>query len=770
MRVSLFNSLKFRMPLLVLSAVIPFMSLASFCATQTASKTIIQEAKENLILHSTLLAGNIENWNESNVLALLNLSKEIEIISTTPSKQQTVLATMVNTYKHLYLAHTINIQGWNTARSDGQQSKYYGDRKYFTGALAGEKINYQTVISRTTRQPALCLGTPTLRLNKIVEVTSICTDLNVLTEQIGKLRFGQTGYAFLVDENAALLAHPDSKLLSGDNLVSFNQYPPVQKVLQGNKGSDFSFTNDRDVRWISYSTRLNNGWILVIQQEEAEFIANKRQFENLALLISLSVIVVTMGLTFWVANRLIAPISNLTSAASAIANGEFEAQITIKREDELGILADSFNTMKAELKSLFANLEQCIQQRTAQLEKSKEFSEKASAIAVAANQSKDRFLANISHEFRSPLNSIIGYNRLVKQDTKLHPTYSKYVQIVEKSSIHLLSLINDLLELSQAKLDQIQLDPHDIDIFLKEIIELFTLQAQEKNLILEAEYQNLPTWIQIDHKRLRQILVNLLSNAIKFTSKGKVTLKVSPLKSINNNHHGLPQQKIRFAVIDTGLGLAQEDIKKIFQPFEQAGNPQSRCMGTGLGLSIVSELVILMGGQLEVKSQLGIGSVFWFDIDVPISAKTNQIKPEITTSPLITSQEAKPKILVVDDQQVNRELLVKILQPKGFDVFTANDGEEMLKIATVVKPDLILLDLFMPVKTGFTCAKETQQHPELKNTPIIVVTASTITQEMSAYLDCEAVVNKPIDSKELLTVLHQYLSKRRESRQVNKVS
>ena len=760
MKVSLLNSLKFRMPLLVLSAIIPLISLASFYATKTASKTITQEATENLVLQSTLLAENVHNWNEFNVLVLLNLSKQPDIINPNPSKQKTILAGIVNTYDHLYLAHTINSQGWNIARSDGKQSNYYGDRNYFQGAMNGHKINYQTIISRTTKQPALCLSTPTFKQAKIVGVTSICSDLNALTKQVGKLQFGQTGYAFLVDQNAALLAHPNAQLLSGEKLLNLSQYPPVQNILEGG-ASNFSFTDDNNVRWVSQSTRLNNGWTIVIQQEETEFLAKKIQFQNLAFFINLVVILGTSGLTFFLAHRLIAPISNLTSAASAIANGEFEGQITIKRQDELGILANSFNQMKAQLKSLFANLEQGIEQRTAQLKKAKEAAETASAIALAANQSKDKFLANISHEFRTPLNSIIGYNRLVQQDKKLNPTHSKHLRIVEKSSIHLLSLINDLLDISQAQLEPIPLYPTNLElaIFLNEVVDLVSLPAQAKNITLKQEFHNLPTWIQIDEKRLRQILVNLLSNGIKFTSMGTVTLKVSPLESIKTNNDSLPQQKLRFAVIDTGVGMAKEDVQKIFQPFEQVGNIKSRAAGAGLGLSIVSELVKLMGGQLQVKSQLEIGSIFWFDIVVPVLPKLKPIEPEILTTQITTNKEAKPKILVVDDRQVNRELLVEMLEPKGFEVFAANDGQQMLEIAAAVQPDLILLDLFMPVKTGFTSAKELRQHPQLKNTPVIVVTASTITPEMSTYLDCEAVLHKPIDEQKLLTLLHQYLSK-----------
>ena len=230
MKVSLLNSLKLRMPLWVLSTIIPLISLASFYATKTASKTITKEARENLVLQSTLLSANIQNWNESNVLTLLNLSRQPDIINGDPSLQKTILAEIVNTYEHLYLAHTINSQGWNIARSDGKQSKYYGDRNYFQGAMARHQINYQTIISRTTKKPALCMSTPTFKAAKIVGVTSICSDLNALTKQVGKLRFGQTGYAIVVDQNAALLAHPDAQLLSGENLLNLSQYPPVQNI------------------------------------------------------------------------------------------------------------------------------------------------------------------------------------------------------------------------------------------------------------------------------------------------------------------------------------------------------------------------------------------------------------------------------------------------------------------------------------------------------------------------------------------------------------
>ena len=163
--------------------------------------------------------------------------------------------------------------------------------------------------------------------------------------------------------------------------------------------------------------------------------------------------------------------------------------------------------------------------------------------------------------------------------------------------------------------------------------------------------------------------------------------------------------------------------------------------------------------ELKVKSQFRIGSTFWFDIVLPVLQKANKPKQQIVHNKIIIEEGTKAKILIVDDKQVNRELLVAILKPKGFEIFTANNGAQMLKMAAEIQPDLILLDLFMPVKTGFTSAKELRQDPKLKDIPLIIITASTITKEVSSYLDCEAVLQKPIDEKKLFALLRKYLSK-----------
>ena len=748
MKLSVFKSLQFRMPLLVLSGIIPLIAVASFYATKSAARKITQEATQNLALKSTLLAENVQNWNESHVLALLNLSRQPDIIANNPEKQQPILREIVKTYDHFYLAHTINLQGWNISRSDGKKPKYYGDRGYFQGAAAGNRISYQSIISRTTQQPALCMATPNFKQDKIVAVTSNCTDLNALTEQVGKLRFGETGYAFLVDQNGDLLAHPNSNLLSGEALTNLSQYPPVRNILTNNIGNFFSFTDNEGVRWVSHSTRLNNGWAVLILQEETEFLTSKTQFQNLAFLISFVVIFGTSGLTFFVANRLTRPIIDLSNAAITISKGNLDKRVNVNREDEIGILASSFNHMATQLTKSFEELQQTFKK----LEKAKEE-------AISANVAKDKFLANISHEFRTPLNSVLGYAKLLQIDNSLNSSQLEQLNTIQQSGTYLLTLINDILDLSKSKAGNMELHLKEFNLlnFLTSVIRIVESEAQSKGLRIRTKFEGLPETIKADQKRLTQILINLLNNAIKFTTKGEILLKVSLVKTIDNINSPL-QEKVRFEVIDTGIGISQKELQTIFQPFEQFGNMESRSRGTGLGLSISKQLVDLMGGQLKVKSKQGKGSNFWFEIMLAQNEAGATEDQPLEMQAISGYKGKQRKLLVVDDKKANRLLLAKMLEPMGFKVLMAENGEKMFSILQQDKPDLIFLDLLMPVKTGFTAAKQLQQTSQFSDIPVIVLSACSITSQMREYLRCDGFLNKPFEEDELLALLEKHLN------------
>ncbi len=759
MNIPIFRSLRFKMPLVVLSGVIPLVLIAIFYASERATKKIRQEARENMALKAELLAESVNRWDELNAKAVINLSKQPGIVSLDPQSQEAVLKNTIDTYDHFYLAMTTDLEGWNVARSDEPKKVFFGDRDWFLGAKAGNELTYQTLIGRTTKRLALCLSAP-IGGNVQVEIVGVsvaCTDLGDIVKQVGELKFGDTGYAILVDESGTVLAHPDPDFVSGKKLKDLSSYPPVKYLLSGGRGH-LSFQDYQGNKWVSYDVPLKNNWGIIAVQRADEFLQSEQDFQNLAFLIAgVSVLAVSI-LTWFLANRLIDPISNLTNAASALSEGKLDRRVITKRKDELGILANSFNSMAERLTSFFNNLEQQIEQRTAQLKEAKEAAEHAKDNAEAANKSKDRFLANISHELRTPLNSILGYTKIILSDPKLDPDHFKDLKTVEKSGNHLLNLINDVLDFSKTQAEKMELYPTSLDLakFLRELIDLVKMWAKEKNLEIKGEWHNLPNIIEVDETRLRQVLINLLSNAIKFTKQGTIILKIKTVNRINNNNS--IQQTLRFEIIDTGVGMSHEELSTIFKPFEQVGDIKSRAAGTGLGLSISSQLVQLMGGQLKVKSTLGIGSIFWFDLTVPVVEITKKNNPQQQSNGKISGYQGKSrKILVVDDREENRLLLVKMLQPKGFEIATANNGHVMIESARSFKPDLILMDLFMPEKTGFTAAKEIRQIPELKHTPIVVVTASSITKETGSYLQAEAILHKPIDQAELFATLEEHL-------------
>ncbi len=766
------------MPVIVLLGIIPPMLGSLFFATYRADVKLRQEAQENIAFKAKILANTVFWWNQINVLTLKQLSLQPDIISMDAERQKPVLNNVVKAQQNLYLASTINQDGWNVARSDSSKPVYYGDRPWFLGAKAGKEITYQSLISRTIKQPAICMGAPIQQEpSKIVGVVMLCSELAALAEQIGELKFGKTGYALLVDRNGRVLAHPNSAMLSGEKLENLSQYPPIRNVLEDRDGF-FSFKNEQGIDWVSYGISLENGWNVVIVQQEAEFVINEQEFKSSVYLIASVTVIAVSALTWLLANHLIRPISQLTRAAKAIAQGQLNRRVEIERQDELGTLATSFNQMAQGLKTSFKELEYRVRKRTAELNKAKEAAENA-------NQTKDRFLARISHELRSPLNTIISYGKILQENPELTSNRVKGLSIIRESGIHLLNLIEDILDFSKLNVSKIELNPTWLnwESFLNGIVGMVEMSAIEKQLMFECQVVgNVATGIWADEKRLRQVLLNLLNNAIKFTHQGKVTLKVTVRKQTKS----VGATSLRFAVIDTGVGISPEHLEKIFQPFEQVSLSEEGVDGTGLGLAISKQIVEMMGSQLKVKSKLGIGSTFWFDINLPMvevipeetentavkaltsSARLVEVIPEETENRAVKALEnravkalisgaRKNKILVVDDKEENHLVLKSILNPLGFRIVSVDNGQQALEAAPSVQPDLILLDLYMPVKTGFTLVRELRKIPKLETIPIVLISATSyeVVKKASQHLGCEAFLTKPIDKKKLLALLKE---------------
>jgi signal transduction histidine kinase/CheY-like chemotaxis protein len=744
-KVPAIQSLRWRLPVLVLLGVLTPILIGTILASSRANQLIHQKTQENLTLEAKNLDGSISQWLEMNVLALQNLSKDPDMVSLNPQRQKPELENLVQTYNHLYLANTVDVSGMNIARSDRKELTDYSDRAWFKDALAGNKINYQTLIGRTSKQPSICLSTPILQQQDVIGVLGICSILNKVTEQTTAVRIGQTGYAFVVDDRGQIIAHPNPQFTTGDKLTDYSYYPPVKKFLAGQDGY-FSFTDTNGIEWVSNTVRLENNWGIFILQQKAEAFQEERQYRNISILIIATTIGMVGIVTWLLVGKLVEPLQYITEAAQQIAKGNFDRSIELNTKDELGILARSFNLMAKQLQQSFTflantneELEKRVQKRTVELEN--------------ANQTKNRFLANFSHELRTPLNSILGYANIIRRGNNLTHTQSEGVEIVRDSVHYLLALINDILDFSAANTKKIELHLHECNLpaLLSEVNKITRLQAEKKNLWFEYQIETpLPQHIYADEKRLKQVLINLLSNAIKFTDRGKVTLQVSTLA---RDRESL-QPTIRFIVRDTGIGISSGNIKKIFRPFEQLGDFASRRQGIGLGLSISQELVELMGSKLKVNSKLGQGSTFWFDVDFT-TVRVNLAAREAAFYTVTGYVGKQRTILVVDDVKENRFLLVDLLQPLGFEVITANNGQVGLEMVKQFKPDLVLTDLFMPQRTGFSLIQALKASRKYSHIPVIAISANNSSAIQKIILDsgCKDFLVKPIEESELLALL-----------------
>lgn len=345
--------------------------------------------------------------------------------------------------------------------------------------------------------------------------------------------------------------------------------------------------------------------------------------------------------------------------------------------------------------------------------------------AESANQAKSVFLANMSHELRTPLNAILGYTDILHRNREVGSSAHAGLAIIQHSGEHLLTLINDVLDLARVEAGKLEMHPGPFNLssFLRQIMGIIQARAEEKNLSLTYENLSpLPDVVVADETRLRQVLLNLLGNAVKFNDEGSVSLTVTALEQA---HHGdVEEASLRFRVEDSGVGIAADQLERIFQPFEQTGEVLKQSEGTGLGLAISQQIVQQMGGQLQVESELGQGSAFWFDLTLPVQEKGSEVESSLLLRPIVGYEGRRRKVLVVDDKLFNRQLLVDLLQPLGFELNEAEDGQQAIDKALQWQPDVIIMDLIMPVKSGFDAVREMRQRPELKDLKIMAVSAS----------------------------------------------
>lgn len=480
---------------------------------------------------------------------------------------------------------------------------------------------------------------------------------------------------------------------------------------------------------------------------------------------------------------IVKPLFRLLDVVNAITSGHYHSELSVKRADELGLLALGINDLQhnlhsreierdqaiAELKALNETLEQRIEQRTHDLQDSNKhllelggILEKAKNDAEAANRAKSIFLANMTHELRTPMNAILGFSRLMQNDKELTNSQRESLDIINRSGNHLLELINQVLDMAKIESGRMQLEnaAFDLGAVIRDIVDMMHERAASKGLTLFFDQcSSFPRFVNADAGKLRHILINLLSNAIKYTAKGEVSLRLNSICETENERLLLICE-----VSDTGIGISKQDLPKIFSPFVQLGNQHDQ-PGTGLGLVICKQYAELMGGTIDVSSEWGRGSLFRVTLPArPVEASAVEKIGQPMGCRIIGLAPGQPdyRILIVEDQPESRSLLKKVLQSVGFNVFEANNGLEGLEAFKRVNPHFIWMDRRMPVMDGVDATKAILALPEAKDVKIAALTASIYLEERQALFAagvCD-IVYKPFRSEEVFDCMAKHLGVR----------
>lgn len=629
---------------------------------------------------------------------------------------------------HYHVGDTLNTQNINqeTRERIFDEAKAAGNFVLWTGVEQNINTNstYKKVITAAkifkTREQNDSLK------EKVIALLLINYSTDSLYEHFIEVDLGEDSYMMVVDSNNRLIFHPDKQNIGSQISATFLEQ------LNDEKGS-FVTDVDNQEMLVTYSRSEISDWLLVsfVPLKNLTTSADTIR-ENTILVLSISFLFISL-IALLVERRVVAPLNRLTELFKAIEAGTFDWRFRFAedRKDEIGELIQWFNAF---LDSLEA----------------KRQTEEDKRIAEAANRAKSEFLANMSHELRTPLNGILGYAQILSKEPDLTPRQENGLAVIQRSGDHLLTLINEILDLSKIEAERMDLEQTDFNLsqLLESLADMFQVRAEQKNIsFIYEKLSDLPVGVHGDEKRLRQVLMNLLSNAIKFTNVGGVGFKV-----------GYHEEKIIFHIEDTGIGIPAHALASIFEPFRQVGEQKGVIEGTGLGLAISSRLLQMMDSQLNVSSQLDKGSRFWFELDLPeVEGFTTAAQPPMR---IVTGYEGhQRKVLVVDDKWENRLVLLNMLDPLGFSVLEASNGQEALNKAVEFQPDVILLDLRMPVMDGFEAMRRIRKWPNGAEQVIITISASAFEHNRQESLDAgsDDFLAKPFRLQKLLDLLRTHL-------------
>lgn len=639
---------------------------------------------------------------------------------------------------------------------------------------------------------ALVFGHPVYdRKQNFIGMMAADLTLSQIGDFLQDLKVSPSGKIFIIERDGMLIAHsvkqPILKATAKDkqrlNILedpdpliqataqhlqrkfgSFKQIKNAQEF-DFQVGEDSSLLTQSERQFIQvtpWRDRFGLNWLVVVVIPESDFMKQINANTRTTILLSLAALLIATVFGIFTARWVTQPILRLNQAAKDIAKGNWHQTVELNRTDELGELAISFNQMAGQLKESFETLEQRVSDRTAALAESNHQLEHAKEKAEVANQAKSSFIANMSHELRTPLNAILGFAQLMTRSKTLSTEHQENVSIITRSGEHLLTLINNILDLSKIEAGKTTLNLKRFDLYrlLSDLEDMFRLKAEDKRLQLLFEHlPDVPRYVETDEVKLRQVLINLISNAIKFTDEGGISLRVKAIAS----EEASPTHTLYFEVEDSGLGIAADELDNLFKAFTQTQTGKNAQEGTGLGLPISRQFVQLMGGEMNVSSQVKYGTLVKFNIQVTAveaaDEETLRFKQQIIA---LESNQPHYRILVVDDKDINRQILVKLLSPLGFEVKEAQNGQEAIDIWQQWQPHLIWMDMRMPVLNGVEATQYIKAQANGNSPKIIALTASSLEEERAAILavGCDDFMRKPFRDYEIFDAMAKHIGVR----------
>jgi signal transduction histidine kinase/CheY-like chemotaxis protein len=482
-------------------------------------------------------------------------------------------------------------------------------------------------------------------------------------------------------------------------------------------------------------------------------------------------IVITAGvsLTIVMVQQLLNPVRNLVRTATLIARGDLTQQASEQAVGEIGILARAFNYMAASLRQYTENLEEQVQRRTIELEKTNQELLRAKVQAETSSQAKSQFLANMSHEIRTPMTAILGYSDMLFDSEITPDERQECIQTIHRNGEHLLSIINDILDISKIEADRMVVEHIDcsVESIIEEVSSIIRSRALEKGLFFDVEYDGaIPATIRSDPTRLRQILINLLGNAVKFTETGGVKLIGRYLEGKDSS--------LQFDVVDTGIGMTPDEVRNLFLPFTQGDVSMTRKFGgTGLGLAISRRIAQLMGGEvLVLTTQPGKGTTF--RLTIPVACPEGSVAPagtaaadeevaDASNSAVPSSSPLACRLLLAEDGPDNQRLISRLLQKAGADVTVVENGKLALQEVMNAwqqdgRPyDIILMDMQMPVMDGYLAVHLLRKKGYTG--PIIALTAHAMATDREKCISagCTDYLSKPIKRTMLIEMIRKHL-------------